>query len=224
MKKTTLLLISIFLILILAACGGQSSEADISEPVSDENALSLETQLVLGTVKLDETAYAVGVDQASELLPLWKALRSLGGIETASQTEVDAVISQIQDTMTPEQMEAITAMALAQEDFAEVAETLGIEMGFSGSGKYGDMTPEEQVAAQAAREESGQAPGGGQVPGGGVPGMGGGLGRSGGQELSPEAREMAIAERGMTGRASFGLNTALLDGIIKFLEAKVSAP
>ena len=215
MKKT--LLISIFLILVLAACVGQPANTDVTEPVADENALPVETQLMLGTVKLDETEYAIDADQAFELLPLWKALRSLGDSETAAQAEVDAVVAQIQDTMTAEQMDAIADMKLSQENFAEVAEILGIETGFSG--RFGDMTPEMKAAAQAARE-SGQAPSGGQVPGGGVPGMGGGQGRSGGQELSPEARETAIAERGGTSEAGLGINPAFLDALIEFLEAK----
>lgn len=212
MRKT--FLISIFLILTLAACGSQPANTGVTAPVADENALPVETQMMLGTVKLDETANAIDADQASELLPLWKALRSLGEIEIASQIEVDAVISQIQDTMTAEQMEAIADMELSQENFAEVAEILGIEMSSSGGGKFGDMTPEEQAAAQAARES-------GQAPGGGMPGMGGGQGRAGGQELSPEARETAIAERGGTRGANSGISPVFLDALIEFLEAKV---
>ncbi len=217
MKKT--LIISIFLILILAACGSQPANTEVTEPFADENALPAETLLMLGIVKLDETAQAVDADQASELLPLWKALRSLGEIETASQIEVDAVISQIQDTMTAEQMETITAMELSQENFAEVAEILGIETGFGG--RSGNMTPEMQATAQAVRE-SGEAPSGGQSPGGGLPGMGGGKGRAGGEELSPEARETAIAERGGARGAGSGINPVFLDALIEFLENKVT--
>jgi len=60
---------------------------------------------------------------------------------------------------------------------------------------------------------------GGDFPGGGP---GGGFGGEGGQ-LSPEARETAIAERGGFARAgaNLGLNPVLVDAIINFLQAKV---
>jgi hypothetical protein len=239
MKKTILIFTSFLLVLMLSACGGKASDAESVSTNGNTNAdssngdasnpgfdLPLGTKLILGTVKLDETDYAVDADQASQLLPLWKALRSLGESDTAAQAEIDAVISQIEDTMTSEQMQAIEEMNLTMQDFASVADTLGIETGFAG--RFGDTSPEMQATMEAARE-SGDFParpdgavivgrGGGDFPGGGF-GPGGGQG-FGGQDLSPEARQTAIAERSGTRGASLGMNTALLDAIIEFLTAK----
>jgi len=228
MKKTTLTSLSLLLVLILAACGGNSPERnsnpDNTDPTTMNFEMPVEMKLMLGTVKLDETEFAIDPEQASDLLPLWKTLRSLSSSETAAQAEVDAVISAIQEAMTTEQMAAIEAMGLTMKDFTGVAETLGLETGFGG--RFGEITPEMQATMEAARE-SGEFPsegfeggfvfGGGQGPGGGQ-GRGGGFGGEPG--FSPEMRETAIAERGDTFGRGFGINTALLDGIIAFLEAK----
>ena len=236
MKKTILIFTLILLTLVMAACGGTSSEPAAQNTASNEvtasnNAdagsttttasgepqfdLPAETTLMLGTVKLDETSYAVDADQASQLLPLWKALRSLGESETAAQAELDAVVAQIEDSMTPEQISEIEAMALTMQDMAGVAEILGVEMGCFG-GRMGELTPEMQATMEAARE-SGQLPAGG--PGGRM-GLRGGQG-PGGAEMDPAARETAMAERGGTRGARSGINSVLLDALIEFLETKI---
>lgn len=241
MKKTILILTLIVLVLALAACGGTVVEPEIAgsttngDPaVSNGNSNTAETtdgdgefnlpvgtMLTLGTVMLEETEYAVDADQASALLPLWKALRSFGESETTAQVEIDAVISQIGDTMTPEQINTIEAMELTMQDMGVVAETLGVEMGGFG-GAFGEMTPEMRETMQAMRESGEfQRPGGGDFPGGGPGGGQGPGGGLGGAELDPDARATAIAERGGVRGARSGINAFLLDGIIEFLEAKV---
>ena len=229
MKKTILSLTLLGIILVLAACDGAASEA--TAEITNGDAANRELQftmptemvLMLGTVKLDETDLAVDSEQASALLPLWKALRSLSDSDTVAQTELDAVVSQIEDTMTPEQIDAIEAMDLSMQDVAGVMEALGIE-GESFGGGFGEITPEMQETMEAMRE-SGEFPG----PGGGM-GLGGGMGPGGGQgpgggfggaEMDPNARATAIAERGGTRGARAGINSFLLDAIIEFLEAKV---
>ena len=218
MKKIILTLTLLTLALILIACGGSASEAESASTTqlssAGEDDLSVEMQLALGTVKLDEGENAIDAAQAAELLPLWKALLSFSGSEITAPEEIEAVISQIEATMTTPQIEAIAAMQLSRDDFASVYEMLGLEIAVGG----GDITPEMQATMQAARE-SGEGPpegfGGGQ-------GMGGGPGGGGGGEtaLDPAARETAIAERGGTRGAGVSINITLLDAIIEFLEAK----
>ncbi len=214
MKKLLILTLLTF-VLILAACGGSASEESAPQTDDSNREFSMPTEMALmvGTVKLDETDYAINAEQAAELLPLWKALRSLSESETAASAEIEIVISQIEDSMTSEQMDAITAMELTMEDMATVQEALGVEGGF------GNMSPEMRATMQAARE-SGEFPAGG--PGGGdipVGGSGGGQGFGGG-EVDPVARETAMAERGSSGNG-FSINAAFLDAIIEFLEAKI---
>ena len=63
MKKTIIILISLLLVLTLGACGGDASESNTTagdiESVSENLETPIETQLMLGTVKLDETEHAI---------------------------------------------------------------------------------------------------------------------------------------------------------------------
>jgi hypothetical protein len=208
-KKTPILLtlVSLLILLTLAACSGSEPQADTAPAAeSTTRELSPEMELMLGTVKLAATDYPVDAAQAEELLPLWKALNALTQSQTAAQAEVDALIQQITDTMTPEQLAAIDEMNLTMQDFPEVAEQLGIEIG-------ANMSPELQATRQAARES-------GQMPPGGGPGMGGGMGGGAGMEMDEDDRATAIAERGGTGGGGFGPTSLLMDAIVDFLEAK----
>ena len=257
MKKMTFILVSLILILVLAACGetvnetgvrtegvdtstsdtpaittedAESSTSDTQAGASEdaagdtsviaaylnsdyENALSVPMQLVMGTFMLEDTELTVDSDQAAQLLPLWKAARSLGSSDTAAAEEVGAVYNQSQETMTPEQIAAIAAMQIGREDMFEVVQELGLSFGGGG----GDFTPEMQATAQAARASGQGFPGGfGGRPGGGG-GPGGGAGGAG---LSPEGQATAIAERGGTRGAGSGVNPAYLEAVILLLEGK----
>jgi hypothetical protein len=206
------------------------SPADnVTEPAAEnrgtrlaEGETPLATLLILGTFTLENTEFAIDSEQAAKLLPLWKALRSLNESETVASEELQAVINQIQDTMTAEQIAAIETMDLTMQDLGAIAEELGLELDNFG-GRLGELSPEMQATREAVRE-SGQFPGGGQGagPGGGIPGGGPGGGQGfGGGELSPEARQTAIAERGGLRGAQLGVNPFILEALIEFLETKL---
>jgi hypothetical protein len=164
---------------LLAACAKSESATSAEEvgagetytsevlDTSYEGALSVSNQLMLGTLLLENTEHAVTAGQAKALLPLWQALQA-GGI--TAQVEINAVIKQIEGEMTQEQLEAIAAMQLTQEDLQAWMEKQG--MGGGGRGPGGDMTDEEREALRATMEAGGGSPGG---PPGGT-----------GGEMSPE--------------------------------------
>ena len=239
---------SLIIILALSACGGSSeatnneglsSDLTISENESSskdesnpglgaefENALPISSQLGFGTLLLEDTEYGVGPAQAAELLPLWKAARSLSESETVAEAEMDAVFNQIEDAMTSEQIAAIVDLQLTGEEIAQLMEELGISFG-SGEGRgFDNMTPEQQATAQAARESGEGFPGGGNPGGGGGflggnPG-GGGFQQEGGEQLTPEQQatiEARRAERGNIG-ARFALIFA--DPLIELLEGRAA--
>ena len=217
-KRTLYSTIFTFLIIVLAACSNKTDEVEPSQTdQQNQQDIPLETKLMIGSVKLDETDHVIDAEQASNLIPLWKALRSLASSDTTAEAEVNAVINQIQDTMTTDQLALIDEMELTMGDMGSVFGILGIENTFGG--RFGDITPEMQATMEAMRE-SGEFPAGGQ-----------GLGRSqgqrpgddgvGGAEIDPSVRETAIAERGGEFGRGFGINTQLLDAIIEFLEEKI---
>lgn len=233
--KKALISLTILILLVLSACTTSDGSGD-PNPGSDENngssqdsestgsglnpdyenALSVNLQLLFGTMALEDTDYPVLADQSENLLPLWKAARALSDSETAAEEELVAVYTQIQNTLNADQVKAIGAMELTQEDLLNIAESHGIEIGLGGGFDFDNMTPEQQAAREAAREYGG--PGGGGFPGGGG-GLGGG---PGGEGLDPAARETAIAERGGAGRFGGGagrINPVFFEGIITFLEA-----
>jgi len=158
----------------LAGCGGEQAtpapgDVGVSETytsavldASYPDALPVSSQLALGTLQLEETENAVTPEQAATLLPLWQALR--GGV--TAQAEVDAVLKQIEGTMTPEQLEAIAAMQITQEDMRAWMEEQGPGMG-GGFPGADDMSEEEREAARATRQA--QFGGEGMPPSGEMP-------------------------------------------------------
>lgn len=228
MKIITILSIVVLMILSISACssttGGDnttstgrtgSTSDDAANPGSQQV-----MQLMMGTVLLEETEYAVDADQAADLLPMWKVLNSLSASEISAQAEIDATIESIRDAMTPEQIAAIEGMEISMSDTTQVMQTLGIE--FDNGERFGEMDPEMQATMEAMRE-SGERPPEGFGPGQGFGGgMGpGGQGFGGDAGMNPELMETAIAERGGSLGRGFGINTQLLEALILFLEAKV---
>lgn len=173
MKSWYVGLVLVLMIGVLAGCGGGEATPAADEggggaysseilDTSYPDALSAGNQLALGTLKLEETAKAVTPEQAATLLPLWQALR--GGV--TDQAEVEAVLKQIEGTMTQEQLAAIAAMQLTQEDLRAWMEDqgLGLGGGFPGAA---DMSEEEREAVRATRQA--QFGGEGMPPGGEMP-------------------------------------------------------
>ncbi|MBN1137404.1 MAG: hypothetical protein JXM73_12515 [Anaerolineae bacterium] len=155
----------VFLILALAIAGCGSSGKTASDTAATSltedyaDALSIRSQLVLGTLKLEETGLAVTTAQAADLLPLWQAARSLTRSGTGATEETDAVLKQIQETMTPEQLEAIAALRLTRADTQAMAQAMGLLTGTGegaagGRGQGQNLSAEERATRQAERETS----------------------------------------------------------------------
>ena len=68
-------------------------------------------------------------EQAAELLPLWQTMQVLSDSDTAADQEKEALITQIQETMTAEQMQAITDMNLTRQDMFAIMQEQGMAMG-----------------------------------------------------------------------------------------------
>jgi hypothetical protein len=159
MRHWCVALITMLAVTILAGCGVQSIIPTSAETGSDEtytsavldtsypDALDVSNQLALGTLQLEETEQAVTPEQAATLLPLWQALQ--GGVTV--QAEVDAVLKQIEGTMAAEQLEAIVAMQLTQEDLQAWMQEQGPGAGggFRGMGGGEGESPELRATRQA---------------------------------------------------------------------------
>jgi len=180
---------------MLAACGGAATTAPDAasggEPAgqysstnfdtSYSDALAAQNQLILGTLKLDETDAPIDAAQAATLLPLWQGVRSLLNSSTAAQAEIDALLKQIEKSMKPEQLAAIRDMRLTQADLVEYARSNNLVLGGGqlapggGAGPAGglispelratlqaggELPPELQATLEARQAQGGFGPGG----------------------------------------------------------------
>jgi hypothetical protein len=216
MKKTFIAILILFT-LTLTACGvsntpqvnatGASGNGNGGNNSSFGNTpLPLSMQLVVGTFKLEGTDKAVTTEEAAKLIPLWQVYKDLSVSSSAAQEEIDGLANQIQGTMAPEQIQAITDMKLTRREIFQTMQDLGIE------------SVNRPNASGTPRPSGGNFPGGGP---GGVPG-GGGQGFNNGQNLSPQQIATLQARRSQNGGngQSNRIPPALYDALIKLLQSK----
>jgi hypothetical protein len=225
--KKIMFFIFLFVCLLLAACSGTPTEEgavfidgdtnQVGEEVEPkirlntdyEDALPVDTQLTIGTLMLEDSEDNVSAEQAVELLPMWKLAESLYNSDTAADVEKEAVISQIQDAMNPEQIAAIADLQLSSENSGEMMQELQ------------DLMPR----GEGQRDGTGERPAGGR-PGGDMPEglrpQGQGMGE--GSQVSPEQMEtmQAMRDSGELSGGGFMTNpTFMFRAVINLLESKV---
>lgn len=225
MKKITAFLLIAFA-LVLSACApvGAAGAAvpSVTPGIVAENyanALPVPSQLALGIINLKDTPNAVNSKEGATLLPLWKGLLALADTATSSTVEINALIGQIQDTMTPEQLQAIAAMKLTQADFAKVAQAAG---GFGGGGA--NRTPgtgRTGATGGAGGNRTGGNGGGGNFGGPGGGGFGGGIpGAAGGNTTAGQGAISNATQATVTARQSrqsLTGNPFVITAVINFL-------
>lgn len=160
MKKIFPPLVFLFA-LLLASCSGTAAPASTTSgdlyvsqnlPVDYEDALAVRNQLALGTLELIQSNSAISAEQAQTLLPLWQALRSTQQAGGTAQAEVNALLTQIEAAMTPEQLQSIASMKWTFTNMQEWATANGITMGSGGGspGQGSGMSAEARATKQAA--------------------------------------------------------------------------
>lgn len=220
MKKLTLATMTI-LTLILTACGASSNTRQAA-PANQARTLPLATQLIIGTFKLDGTPQAVTAEQAKELLPLWQVYKDLLASDTAAQEEKDALVDQIQETMTADQTQAITAMNLTQRDVFTLMQEKGLGGGSGQRSNSNSGTSTGNGTSTSNRNNSngngGFVPPDGGFPGGGFPGGGGFTQRNQNQSQSSTRNNTTT-----TTQPRFNSATLLLDPLITLLKQKAGS-
>ena len=114
-----------------------SKENEGDDHDDDEEDHIQSTDLIIGIFQLEETENLITVDQAADLLPLWKVYKSLLESSTTAALEQEALIKQISEVMTEEQLAFIVEMAASStqsNQIAELMEQLGIEPQFGQMG------------------------------------------------------------------------------------------
>jgi hypothetical protein len=183
-----------------------TANIEVSLTTAHDDALSIEGQLALGTLRLEDGDLAVDEVQAVALLPLWEALLSLRNSDITASAELAAVVGQIERTMTPAQLAAIAAMQLTTQTLAE------LELEGGGFGRL-------------AGRGAGVAEGGTQGRSGGLPGSGagGGMGRGfpgSGAGTGVEVDEAFMATRQAERDSGTFQQQALTFSVIRLLQTK----
>jgi len=217
MKKLGLLII---VVLLLTACGANTTTVDAIDTTGEqrvelkgdyaEDALSPALQLVVGSLLLEETDLALDAELAAILLPYWKLYISLTGSDITAREELDGLVNEIEYLMTPEQINYIIGLELTQESMMTLIDELGIM---------------DNLKADRSSEGDGiglNRPDG--MPDGVRPG--GGQGRAGGstEGMDPEMVATMQARRTEEGGGLFGANrliVPLIEELIIQLEAKI---
>jgi uncharacterized membrane protein YgcG len=211
-KKRILSLTAVFLLaLMLAGCGTAKAVSTSTDRLNTNytDALPLETQLVLGTLKLEGTPQEVDSAAAAKLVPLYSLLEQMTASGASAQAEIDAVLDQIQATMTPEQIHAIAAMKLTQADLQSYI------------GLNGVSTPVSSGTPVSSSSTGGGFPA--DPGGGGVAPPSGGGGPSGGTGSGLSQNQIATLQTQKTGTPGFsgsGTPAFLLNQLIQLLQKK----
>jgi hypothetical protein len=126
-----------------------SETGTVELTATHENAVSIEMQLVLGTIKLEGTELAITKDQAGFLIPLWTNFKTISqsmmpapagpGQDPASSTlppnnaetqaQLEELARQIQTIMTPEQLGYIASLQITQDIARTIMQEQGLTMG-----------------------------------------------------------------------------------------------
>jgi hypothetical protein len=194
------------------AANGTPGAANLTRP------LPVAESLLIGTLKLQGTSNAVNATQAAALVPLWQAYAQLTSSNTAAQAEINAVVTQIQQTLTPAQVQAITAMKLTRRDIYTEMSSLGLtNTGASGTPGFSFTPRPGGGTGGGARGGAGGGGGGGFFAGGGggFAGGGGGVPGAGGTTTRPTPNATQVAQRAQFANR---IPTPLMDALVSYLQ------
>ncbi len=210
-KKWMTILLALVVMVTFTACSAATATATGS--TSAAASLDQET-LPAAILKLEGTDLAVTAEQAKTLLPLWKAVRSLGSSDTASADEIQALYDQIQESLTAEQITAIQGMSLTQDDLRSLMAGAVLETGAGSNSSSTAMTSSDRT--------QGGAPGGGIPTGdmGGTPPQGGDASGVMGAEVQTQATPQA--DQAENGSAANPMTQALISSLIQMLEERAA--
>lgn len=210
MKRIPLTLLMV-LAIALTACGASSTNTPTDTHTG--NGLSTITELAVGTLKLTGTTQEVTTDQAKELLILWKVYQEVSQSSTSAQEEVDALVEQIQETMTTEQIQAITDMNLTQQDVFTAMQSA-------------DVNSSTSVSTNSVSMPTGGEgmPGGAPPDGGGTPPDDGGMPADMGGEMPASGTDSAqsVGSAPSVGGGT-GIPSVLVGLVIQSLEVKAAS-
>jgi hypothetical protein len=192
MKRITLSILVIFAV-ALTACSALSNSTSSNSAQTGNELTAI--QLATGTLKLEGTEQAVTAEQAKELVTYWYVYNEISQSDTSAQEEIDGLVSQIQESMTSEQLQAISDMQITQQDATVL----------QGS------TTSKSSKSNGNISSSGGAPSDGGMPA-----------DTGGTDQMTGAGQQPAAQAATSGGSSQKTSSALIETLIESLEQKLA--
>jgi hypothetical protein len=215
MKRFSLVSATCIMALLLAGCG--SAATGSSRFRGGLRTLTPEARLAIGTMNLEGTPQAVDATLAARLLPLWQLLEQLNTSSTTAPQEIQAVVDEIQATMSPDQMAAIQSMNITPADAFSGFQQGG--QGGSGSNAAGQAGGQRSSDGGNSTRRNGGGGGGfffsggpGGFPGGGFAGNNNRTGSTQSQNGSTQASQQQAAN---------AVSGFLVTRVIRLLEGKI---
>ncbi len=223
-KKTLFLLLALILMISLTACSAiqlpwASASTLASQASSHTNFASqpVKNKLAVGLLKLEGSDLAITFTQAKELLPLWKAVKSLSTDSNTTPGEMAALYVQIEGVLTTSQLQAIENLDLSAIELTALEQKYAAQTTESGS----VSTSTTSQTAQSTQAQGGAGGPGGDIQGVSDPTLGGILGGA------PVAVQSSASNSSSTSTSSTGsqanLNLLLADPVISLLKARIGS-
>ena len=160
------------------------------------DAVSVGEQLLTGMFMLADTNLSLTGEQTAQLIPLWTSLKEAVQ-NSAAQEQTDAILQQIESTLTAEQVKAIADFKITRQSMMSVLQDKGVTMdGPQGNGNGGPS------GSGGGTPPDGTPPAGGPGNGNGTP---------------PQMDGTPQAGNPPQGRGNF-LPPELIDALIQFLQ------
>jgi hypothetical protein len=166
-----------------------------------QNPLTGEELYLVGIFKLEGTDQAITSAQATTLLPLWQSLTSQGTTPTPAADQISSITDQIKAVLTSQQIDAITALNLTQNDMITLSRDKG-------------LTPTRQNASGTPF-----APGNGSGGGQGNNNQG----QTPNQTPNPQQQATRQAGRGQFGGQNNRMIQPLINALIDLLKTRAQA-
>lgn len=228
MKKAIYVFLVSVMVLCVTACSANTGTRSAgrtgamnSTGEATGTGLSTRDMLAIGIFKLEGTNNDLTTDQANEILILWQAYEQLVNSDTAVQQEKTAVVNQVEETLTAEQLSAIKAMNLSANDAEKLIQERGLS---TGSTSKTSNQPSSSLSNQSSSGRSGRNFGGGGIPGGGIPGGDSGMPMQGSGTMRGTTTGTPAAGRQPQGGGfvTEDMSQAIIKALIEMLQQKVA--
>ena len=223
-KKTLFLLFALILMASLTACSViQLPWASASTRTAQANSLTNfasqpeKNKLAVGLLKLEGSGLAITSAQAKELLPLWKAVKSLSTDSNTTTGEMAALYVQIEGVLTNSQVQAIEKMDLSASELTALEQEYSAQTVVSGS----TFTSTASQTTQSSQTQGGEGGPGGDIQGVSDPNLGGILGD--GQVAAQSSASNSSSTSTSSKVSQSNLNLLLADPVISLLNARISS-